>query len=81
MDGDDRAQAGGRVAQEVDLLVAACVRGEVEGGHGRGQPFVQRSSQPRTSWYQRTEFAGFSTQWFSSGKTSSRDGTPAAAAR
>ena len=33
-------------------------------------------TQSRTVWYQNSEFCGFSTQWFSSGKYTSFDGTP-----
>src|SRR6185312_13301563 len=42
---------------------------------GTGAPCPSHwRSQSNTSWYHCTEFLGFSTQWFSSGKISSREG-------
>src|SRR3954447_11430583 len=41
---------------------------------GAGAPPIHRAIQPNTSSYHWIEFFGFSTQWFSSGNTSSRDG-------
>ena len=55
---------------------AAGCAGAAGGGAAAGAAGapIQRRIQPNTSSYHWTEFFGFSTQWFSSGKTSSRDG-------
>src|SRR5579862_6778490 len=74
-----RKAQGKRVDQEERRTVSIDRVGDAASGE-RAPKGPQRAdhflSQPRTSAYQRTEFWGFRTQWFSSGKTTSLDGTP-----